>query len=603
MLQVGIPIIPTTRILLGIALLLCAGDSSRSQQAIPDWARGAVWYQIFLDRFDNGYAGNDPSLNLSAPSLEAWRPTSWSGDWYASSEAERAFSADPAAQIALRGCGGDLNGLLRRLDYLDSLGAQVLRLSPIFESPSFHRFDASSFHHVDPSLGGAQPFSAFAGGEENPLDTATWRMTPADSTFLRLIAEAHRRHMRVVIDAEFSHASDRFWAYKDLLRKQQNSPFADWFAVQTWDDPLTPGVNEFRCRLLRDNPEWPLFRGDSLGYPLGLRNYLFLITRRWMDPNGDGNPSDGVDGWCLRSPGGIPVKFLKEWVRYTKRINPHSIVAGEPAEKSAAGDYLDLRFDHRFAKPLLRFFASPAPIDASRFDEILHEEIPAPQARRPDEGSDDQVTLLSSFDDDRILPMIARSSRPEAVGPDRIALTSPPSDDARMILRLISLFQFAFTGSPSIFYGDEAGLWGTSPIDRLKPMPWPELRFEPEHPFIRAGDTTAYRPFFDAALAAHFRRLALLRREHVALQSGAIMTFVIDNRHGVYGFKRKSGSDEVFCVFNASGSPQSVRVPIPGIREGTRVDDPVNELYFYAHKDRLEITLPPKTGSVLIPAI
>jgi len=149
--------------------------------------------------------------------------------------------------------------------------------------------------------------------DEDGLDPASWRWTAADRLFLRLLDEAHARGLRAIIDGVFNHTGRDFFAFKDLRENQQDSPYAAWYVVTSWDDPSTP-EDEF------DHEGWwgykplPVFADNEDGSDLhpGPRQYILDATARWMDPNADGNPADGIDGWRLDVANEVPLGFWAE---------------------------------------------------------------------------------------------------------------------------------------------------------------------------------------------------------------------------------------------------------------------------------------------------
>ena len=229
----------------------------------PSWAKEVVWYQIFVERFHNGDQSNDPTpesigipaLNLMAP--EGWRVTPWTASW-----PEREPWAVKAKlpfneELQYRRYGGDLQGVMDKLDYLQDLGVTALFLNPINHAPSLHKYDASSYHHVDANFGPDPKGDLKIMAGENPVDPATWKWTAADKLFLKLIKEVHRRKMRIIVDYSWNHTGTRFWAWQDILKNQTKSPYKDWYSITAFDNPATAG-NEFsyapggnRFRLLR----------------------------------------------------------------------------------------------------------------------------------------------------------------------------------------------------------------------------------------------------------------------------------------------------------------------------------------------------------------
>jgi glycosidase len=300
--------------------------------AQPAWASDAVWYQVFPERFANGDPSNDPTReSLDADTAPAsWSITPWTSDWYARAPWERelgpSFYEDG---VFLRRYGGDLQGIIDRLGHLDSLGVPALYLNPVFHAPSLHKYDAASMHHIDPHFG-PDPAGDLARIARETEDPATWSWTAADSLFLRFLAEAHAREIRVVIDGVFNHTGTRFFAFEEWRRTHGASRYRDWYTALRQDDPATP-ADEFDWQGWWDYRGLPVFADTPGGEDLaaGPKAYVMAITRRWMDPNGDGDPSDGIDGWRLDVAEEVPAGFWRDWHALVRSINPEALTVAE----------------------------------------------------------------------------------------------------------------------------------------------------------------------------------------------------------------------------------------------------------------------------------
>ena len=169
----------------------------------PDWVKDAVFYQIFPDRFWNGDPGNDPtleSLRYSYPHDYSfpWQVHPWTAEWYALQPYERAAGLGLWPSIQRRRYGGDLQGVLDKLDYLQDLGVNALYLNPVFDAASLHKYDARNYHHIDRNFGPDPRGDEARIAAEDPTDPVTWGWTAADSFFLALVREVHRRGMRII---------------------------------------------------------------------------------------------------------------------------------------------------------------------------------------------------------------------------------------------------------------------------------------------------------------------------------------------------------------------------------------------------------------------
>ncbi len=285
--------------------------------AVPDWAADAVFYQIFPERFANGDPNNDPTRDtLEFPDgvPDSWQLSPWTGDWYVRADWERKLGPNFFENgVFHRRYGGDLQGVLERLDYLEMLGINAIYFNPLFYARSLHKYDGNSFHHIDPYFG-PNPKGDLALMAKETSDPKSWQWTAADKLFLELLRQAHARQIRIVIDGVFNHTGRDFFAFADLRERQQDSPYRDWYIVQAYDDPATPR-NEFRYKGWWGVETLPEFADSDEADNLhaGPKRYVLDSTRRWMDPNGDGDPSDGVDGSRLDVANEVPPGFWREW--------------------------------------------------------------------------------------------------------------------------------------------------------------------------------------------------------------------------------------------------------------------------------------------------
>ena len=219
------------------ALLAFSGcDNSvenRQQMSRPTWIGDAIFYQIFPERFANGDTSNDPTReSLEYGDVpETWELRSWTGDWYERSEWEKEIGPHFYHNGSYhRRYGGDLQGVIDRLDYLQDLGINAIYFNPLFYARSLHKYDGNSYHHIDPYFG-PDPDGDFAIMATETSDPATWSWTAADSLFLNLLADARTRGIRIVIDGVWNHVGRDFFAFEDLRQNQEASPYKDWFIV------------------------------------------------------------------------------------------------------------------------------------------------------------------------------------------------------------------------------------------------------------------------------------------------------------------------------------------------------------------------------------
>ncbi|MEM1209216.1 MAG: alpha-amylase family glycosyl hydrolase [Planctomycetota bacterium] len=540
----------------------------------PDWARDAVWYQVFAERFRNGDPSNDPG----DAEFETLLP--WTSDWWATHTEHGEVAGEENfytghGNVWRRRYGGDLRGVADKLDYLRDLGVNAIYFNPIFEAESMHKYDASDFRHIDDNFGvkGDWPVA----GETD--DPATWTWTASDRVFLDFLAEAKAKGFKVIIDGVFNHVGQRHYAFQDVLENGPDSVYADWFVITDWGDPANHGRPETYGQpggiqwdaWDEHNGALPAFKkDDSLGLAPGPRQHIFDITRRWMDPDGDGDPSDGIDGWRLDVPGDIPHPFWRDWRVLVKSINSDAYISGEiwgMAEPWLRGDQFDAVMNYQFAMPALDFLAderdATTPTDFLSTMRDLVYAYPLPV-------SFVQQNLYASHDTDRLASMFVNPDRPYD-GENRLQDTGPhydarrPNDAERARHRLAVALQMTFLGAPMIYYGDEAGMWSPDdPSDRM-PMIWADLA--PYEGQQRDVDTD---------LLAWYRRMIALRHTEPALRRGAFVPVLADDATGVVAFARELDGRRAYVVLNRSD--RASRATLDGVPAGRWVDlvDPRN---------------------------
>ncbi|MEO8201283.1 MAG: alpha-amylase family glycosyl hydrolase, partial [Gemmatimonadota bacterium] len=482
------------------------GQSATSSvtREVPAWSEDAVWYQIFVERFRNGDSSNDPTphdmigvTNEQTP--DGWKVTPWTHDWYRQEPWARATGKDFYGTVQFRRYGGDLQGVMNRLDYLQKLGVTALFLNPINDAPSLHKYDARNYHHIDRNFGPDPRGDERRMAAEDPANPMTWGWTAADSLFLTLVREVHRRGMRIIVDYSWNHTGIAFWAWQDILKNQRASRFADWYEIERFDDPATPDTNEFAYRGWASVPWLPEWK--KVGRPEGqthgaiegnlvpgVRDHIFSVTRRWLDPNGDGDPSDGVDGFRLDVADVVPLGFWRDYRRFVRGINPDAYLVGEiwweqwpdrlydPAPW-LKGDVFDAVMNYRWYAPTRSFFAGAPPfLTASRYVASLDSQnigIGQSQQRA-------MMNLTASHDTPRFSTSLFNPGKYKyhnTPREDSLYRIDRPDAKTRRIQRMILVQQFTTTGAPEIWNGDEVGMWGADDPDERKPMVWGDLQY------------------------------------------------------------------------------------------------------------------------------
>lgn len=516
----------------------------------PEWARHAVWYQIFPERFENGDLSNDPTRGrIGGP--PGWEISPWTSDWYARADWENGHS------ITVRRYGGDLQGVIDRLDYLRELGVTVIYFNPIFDAVSMHKYDASSYHHIDRHFGPDPAGDVAIMEAEDPLDPSTWRWTSADLLFLDLLKQARERGIRVVIDGVFNHTGRDFWAFRDLLQHGDASRFKDWYEGVVFDPSQADGFDYKGWWGYRGLPELKEEDGNLIP---PIRQHIFDITRRWMDPNGDGDPSDGIAGWRLDVAEDVGIPFWREWHAHVRSINPDALTIGETWTDKArvliAPDLFDVVMNYRFAYASHDFFITrrrDAVSLGARIDSLL---VEFPMAVNLS-----MQNLYDSHDTERLASMIVNADRgykeeSKIRDADNRYQVRKPNDRERAIQRLMAFWQFTAPGAPMVYYGTEAGMWGADDPDDRKPMVWPDRTYADEttHPFghPRPRDPVA----FDGDLFDWYAEMAALRNRLEPLRTGGFSVLHADG--DVLVFERRSDSGTVGVAINRGDVPAHV---------------------------------------------
>lgn len=437
----------------------------------PEWVKHAVFYQIFPDRFSR----STRTVHQRGIEFKPW----------GTPPEEQGFQ------------GGDLLGIVDRLDYLSALGITALYLNPVFSSAANHRYHTFDYYQVDPILGG-------------------------EKALRELLDQAHRRGMRVVLDAVFNHGSRGFWAFHHILEVGENSPYLDWFHIHGW--PLRPYSSDEHNPPNYDAwwgiPDLPKFNFDNEG----VRDYFLEVSQHWIN--------FGIDGWRIDVPEEIQNDdFWREFRQVVKRANPEAYILGEIWHEGhdwLQGDRFDAIMNYALNRAALGFFAhdtlrtdySPGGYELRKLtvEEFagsveyllnLHE----PQIVQA------QLNLLDSHDTARVQWIV---------------------DDDQSAHRLCLLFQMTMPGAPCVYYGDEIGMKGA------------------HDPYCRAAFPWHDKGQWDTDLLKFYREAIQMRHRYPALRIGEYETlYVADN---VYGFQRQLGRQSAIVCFNAGSQKQTISI-------------------------------------------
>ncbi|WP_197464059.1 glycoside hydrolase family 13 protein [Rufibacter sp. DG15C] len=556
-----------------LVLVLVAFPTLAQDDFTPDWSKGVVWYQIFPDRFHNVDKTNDPKvidLRGAYPfnDSSAFQIHPWTSDWYKLQPYEVENKKDVYYNLQRRRYGGDLQGVIDKLDYLQSLGVNAIYMNPVFWAPSSHKYDALSYHHVDPTFGPDPEGDKKLIAKENPLDPKTWAWTSADKLALKLIEEVHKRKMYIIFDGVFNHIGLNSFAFQDVVKNQQASAYKDWFIVQSWRDEAkgTP----FKYKGWFGVSTLPEFKEDSTGIVAGPKEYIFNASKRWMNPM-DKGIAHGIDGWRLDVAYDVGHAFWKDWRKHVRSLNPNAYMTAElvfsidETKPYLSGDEFDATMNYNFAFIVHDFMVQDKKATTvTQFDAKLKE---LREAFGPGVALNMQ-NLMDSHDATRLGSAVANPDG-ERFGNwgkyfnwsqksnNKSYNARKPTQEQLKKQKLIAAFQLLYVGAPMIYYGDEAGMWGSNDPDCRKPMVWQNLKYESE---THNPDQSKHDPdavVFNQDLFNWYKKFISLRQKHKAIKLGSYTTLAVDDANQMYAFSRNLGKEEVFVILNRGAKPMT----------------------------------------------
>jgi glycosidase len=530
------------------------------QEKVPAWAKGVVWYQIFPERFANGDITNDPEAekvfinNRKIP--ERWKISEWTSNWFGQSEWEKNLGGKNNYHYYERRYGGDIRGIIDRLDYIKDLGVGAIYLNPVFEAVSLHKYDGSSFHHIDVNFGPDPDGDRKLMNSEIPDNPDSWKWTEADKLFLKLIDEVHKRGMKIIIDGVFNHTGVQFWAFKDIVKNQEQSKYKDWYLIDSFDNPVT-ATNEFEYKGWWNIKSLPEFTRTKDNLADGPKKYIFNSTKKWMDPNSDGDPSDGIDGWRLDVAREVPIGFWKQWRKVVKTTNNQSIIVGELWELSpdfiSENGAFDALMNYNFAFAVNDFFI----VDKNKIsvDEFI-QRLQKIDGTYPYQNLFVLQNLLSSHDTERLSSMIKNPDRKyehDANENNPNYNPAKPTNDDIKKQKLIAAFQLLYRGAPMIYYGDEVGMWGADDPHDRKPMIWDDLVYENEIINEQSGFKTGFGSYSveqNKDLLKFYKEINEIRNRSEAIKTGALKFIYSDNENKIFAFESVLADEKIICAFN-----------------------------------------------------
>jgi glycosidase len=524
----------------------------------PSWAKNAVIYQVFPDRFRNGRKDNDPKtgdVRYDDPVLKLpWgtKPEGFCRN-YANGDVACPWRFDttpPAGSPTVeqpRGrdyMGGDLKGVDQQLDYLASFGVTAIYFNPVFDAGSNHGYDTQDYTRIDPYFGTQKDWDSLA-------------------------KHAKARGIRIILDGVFNHLSsdsaffDRYHHYPTAgACESAGSPYRAWF---TFHD-VTPGTGTCVSSTGVANGAtydgWFGFDSIPVLNKSNAQVQAYFLTNpdsiaaRWL--------AAGAGGWRMDVSGdpSFPAGYWETFRSVVKGKDPSALTISETWQKDSTllrmlrGDRLDTTMNYRLRDAVIGLLA-PGSFDSKGFPDSGSPIDPSEFANRlasmredyPDAAYYALMNLLDSHDTERLLWTLTPGAETTAAKENNASNVA----EGKRRMQLASLLQYGVPGAPTVYYGDEVGVTGDDDPDDRRTYPWADLGGSP-----------------DTALLAHYQALAAVRAGNAALTAGDFRILAADDADGTVAFGRKTAARAAIVAVNRSSTSHSVTIPVAGfVPDGT----------------------------------
>ena len=515
----------------------------------PDWAKGAVIYQIYTDRFYNGDPENDVET----------REYFYIGD-YSSKVTD--WNKYPAAMGVREFYGGDLQGVIDKLDYLQDLGVEVLYFNPLFVSPSNHKYDIQDYDYIDPHFGkivedGGELLSP--GEKSNKKATKYQKRTTSfanleasNELFIKLVEELHRRGMKIILDGVFNHCgSFNKWMDRECIYERKKgyapgayisreSPYHDYFRFFSDEEKDWPYNGKY-------DGWWGHDTLPKLNYEesVKLENYNLNMGRKWV------SPPYNVDGWRLDVAADLGRsneynhQFWKKFREVVKNANPDAIILaehyGDPREWLGGDEWDTVMNYDAFMEPITWFLTG-----MEKHSDEMREEL---------RGNADNFTRAMTYHMANMMVPSLLTSMNELSNHDhsrfltrtnhmvgRVAELGPEAANEFVnpaVMREAVAFQMTWIGAPTVYYGDEAGVCGFTDPDNRRTYPWGHE---------------------DQQMLGFHKEMIRIHKEHEALRTGAVVMLHCEKNILAYG--RFTEEEQIIVILNNRSELAEVTVPV-----------------------------------------
>lgn len=570
----------------------------------PDWFKNAVVYQIFPDRFFNGDTSNDTAQKLARGNTSY----EFYNDWYSIPEDPTLeFTADGKPNPDYKGTkgdgqwsneiyGGDLIGIQKKLDYLQSLGVNVLYLNPISQSISNHRYDTTDYRNVDPILGSMD-------------------------NFVSLANEAHKRGMHVILDGVFNHVSDdsvyfdRYGKY--MAKGKPIGAYQYWSRVydlmnlnglsqsdaekKVTKDLTSQGITDFHYKdwfkisnkkvaAAAGDPEHYDYEGwdgyDSMPVIQALNGSEYNVTT-WANEIIDGPDANstywlkqGSDGWRLDVANEVSDETWRHF-RQAVKGEGDNVIIGEiwtDASKYLLGDMYDSVMNYRFRSPVMNFVKGTTDDNTTKYSAVeAMNELETMREQYPKEAFEAMLNLVDSHDTQRIISAFDGATKSTK------AIADQPSAEAFAKMKMIPLIQMTYPGTPCIYYGDEAGIAGADDPDNRRGMIWGKGNQD---------------------LVEWYSTLIAIRKSNAVLRTGDITPISVpsDYKDDVLAYTRDALNDHaVIAVNRRTDKISSITLDVPTLPDGIRLINALNPTEHYTVVNgKVTVDIPAQSGIILL---
>ncbi len=512
----------------------------------PEWAKGAVFYQIFVDRFCNGDPTNDPMDGEYAYiGGHSVRVTDW--DKYPESFDVRCFY------------GGDLQGVRQKLDYLQELGVEVIYFNPLFVSPSNHKYDIQDYDYIDPH------FAIIKNDCEESLSkddlknknakryiarvTSKENLEASNAYFADLVEEIHRRGMKVILDGVFNHCgSFNKWLDRELLYEgeagyepgayvSKDSPYHNFFHFHSDNWPYNKDYDGW----------WGHDTLPKLNYEdsVKVEEYILNIGRKWA------SAPYNIDGWRLDVAADLGHKvsynheFWRKFRQAVKGVNPDAIILAEHYGDPSSwleGDQWDTVMNYdAFMEPITWFLTGVEKHSDQRNDQLygnaswFFNTMRYNMSKFQRQSLDVAMNELSNHDHSRFLTRTNRKvGRTATLGPEAAG-----EGICKGVFREAVVIQMTWPGAPTIYYGDEAGQVGWTDPDNRRTYPWGKEDWE---------------------LIEFHKYMIAIHKKYRCLRAGSYKD--LSEEHQMIAYGRFCKEDSAVIIINNAEYYRFVKIPV-----------------------------------------